>query len=219
MSDTIGLMNSSESAYNYIKTRIIRGEYKPSEKLVEMQLAKEIGVSRNTIKNALLMLQKENLVDIEKNKGAKIKSFTLEEVLNYLEIREVLEGVIAKSAALHISAERLNELELILKKMESLIEQKKLDEYSQMNKVFHKVIYDSSMNQQAVDMVLVIKDQLLRYHFRTILIPGRTESSLGEHKEILEALKARDPERADQAIRKHISHVKETVENFYQFLI
>ena len=219
MNSSSSLMNSTDSAYTYIKNRILEGIYKPSEKLVETQLAKEIGVSRNTLKNALLILEKENLIEIEKNKGAKIKSFSLEEIKNFLEIREALEGIIAKTAAANISNENIGKLESILNQMKCLLEQDKFDDYSQMNKVFHQVIYDCSKNQQAVEMVLVIKAQLTRYHFRTILIPGRTKSSLEEHTEIVEALKARDPERADAALRNHIAHVRKTVESYYQFLI
>jgi len=212
-------MNQTETTYSYIKTRILEGILKPSEKLVESQLAKEIGVSRNTLKNALLILEKENLVEIEKNKGAKVKAFTLDEITNFLDIREALEGVIVKSVAVHITDESICELESILNKMEALIKDNKLDEYSQMNRAFHDIIYKSSKNQQAVDLVLMIKAQLMRYQFRTILVPGRTDNSLQEHKEIFNALKLKDGERAEVAIKKHISHVKETIENYFQFLI
>lgn len=219
MSNSIELMNQTETTYSYIKTRILEGILKPSEKLVESQLAKEIGVSRNTLKNALLILEKENLVEIEKNKGAKVKAFTLDEITNFLDIREALEGVIVKSVAVHITDESICELESILNKMEALIKDNKLDEYSQMNRAFHDIIYKSSKNQQAVDLVLMIKAQLMRYQFRTILVPGRTDNSLQEHKEIFNALKLKDGERAEVAIKKHISHVKETIENYFQFLI
>lgn len=219
MSSSVELMNPTESAYSYIKSRILEGTYKPSEKLVESQLAKTIGVSRNTLKNALVILEKENLIEIEKNKGAKVKSFSLDEIKNYLEIREGLEGIIIKSAALTISEDTISELESIVIKMEELIKQNELDEYSKMNRVFHDIIYKASKNQQAVNLVLMIKAQLTRFHFRTILVPGRTESSMQEHKEILEALKNHDSEKAEVAIKKHISHVRETIETYYQFLI
>ena len=80
-----------DKAYEYIKTRIMDGRFHPSQKLIENDLAQSIGASRNTIKKALLKLEQENLVILEPNKGAKIKAFELQEIKNYLEIREVLE--------------------------------------------------------------------------------------------------------------------------------
>ncbi|MDC3424217.1 GntR family transcriptional regulator [Aquibacillus sp. 3ASR75-11] len=219
MSTTSNMLNTTDKAYTYIKKKIMNGDYKPSEKLVESQLATDIGVSRNTIRNALVILQKENLIEMEKNKGAKIKAFTLEEINNYLEIRLALEGVIGRSVAANISDDSIEQLEQILQEMEDLISKKKYDDYSKLNKKFHRVIYESAKNQQAVQMVLVIKTQLLRFHLRTILVPGRSDSSLKEHTEILTALKERDQDRAEKALKEHISHVKETINNYYQFLI
>ena len=91
-------MKQTDAAYHYMKDKILDGTFKPAQKLVETQLAELIGVSRNTVKKALLKLEQENLVALEVNKGATIKSFTLEEILNYLEIQELLDGLVVKSA-------------------------------------------------------------------------------------------------------------------------
>ncbi len=208
-----------ETAFQFIKEKILDGSYKPSQKLIESELSQTIGVSRNTIKKALLKLEQENLVKIEENKGATIKSFTLEEVVHYLEIREVLEGLVAKTAALHLQDSGLDKLENILQKMEMKLQSNELEEYSSFNRQFHQVIYDSSPNVPAVQMINMIKTQLLRYHFRTVLVPGRSEQSIKEHKAIFEALKAHDGQMAEQAVKLHISHVRETIEKNFSYLI
>jgi DNA-binding GntR family transcriptional regulator len=100
------MSNQTELAYDFIRQRILDGTYRPAQRIVETQLAETIGVRRNTIKKALLKLEQDNLITIEENKGATIKSFTLDEVMNYMEIREVLEGFIAKKAAKCISDEK-----------------------------------------------------------------------------------------------------------------
>ncbi|XCS10773.1 GntR family transcriptional regulator [Aeribacillus pallidus] len=79
-------------AYEYIKERIMNGAFLPSQKLNESELSNQIGVSRNTVKKALFKLEQECLVDMEENKGATVKSFTVKEVVNYFEIRELLES-------------------------------------------------------------------------------------------------------------------------------
>ena len=213
------MSKQTDAAYQYIKQRILEGSYKPAQKLNESELSEAIGVSRNTVKKALLSLQQENLVEIEDNKGASVKSYTLEEVKNYLEIREVLEGLVARKAAGNISDEDLNEMEQILERMYLCIQENRLDEYSKSNQEFHKVIYMTSKNDEAVEMITIIRTQLIRYHFRTILVPGRTQESYKDHKRILEALKARDGKLAEEAVRDHIANVRNTIEKNYNYLI
>lgn len=213
------MSKQTDTAYQYIKQRILEGSYKPAQKLNESELAEAIGVSRNTAKKALLSLQQENLVRIEDNKGAFVKSYTLEEVKNYLEIREVLEGLVARKAAANISDEELNELERILAWMLLCIQENRLDDYSASNQEFHKVIYTTSKNEEAVEMINIIRTQLIRYHFRTILVPGRTQASYQDHLKILETLKARDGKLAEEAVRNHIANVRITIEKNYSYLM
>ncbi|PGV52466.1 GntR family transcriptional regulator [Bacillus sp. AFS037270] len=209
----------TEVAYQFIRQKIMDGTFMPSQKLVESELSELIGVSRNTIKKALLKLEQENLVSLEENKGATIKSFTLDEIINYLEIREVLEGLIAKSAALNISDAKLLQLEETLEKMKEHLDNNRFDEYSKCNHLFHNIIYESSTNSQAVDMVNKIKTQLQRLRFKTILVPGRTQESFKEHQKILNALKEKDAKWAEDAVKFHVSNVRQTIVEHYSFLV
>jgi DNA-binding GntR family transcriptional regulator len=195
------------------------GTYYPSQKLNESDLSEIIKVSRNTLKKAFMKLEQENLVKIEKNKGATIKSFSLDEIMNYLEIREVIEGLVARKTAENISDLHLETLEGILDKMQEHIQTNQFDEYSKCNKAFHDIIYNASENPQAIEMIKVIKTQLQRVHFKTILVPGRKEDSLKEHNQILEALKKRDEKEAEEAVKFHISQIRNTIKNNYVYLV
>ncbi len=206
-------------AYNFIKERILNNTFLPSQKLNESDLSKEIGVSRNTVKKALLKLEQEHLVETEENKGATVKAYTLEEVANYFEIREVLEALIIKSAAIQIADEKLLQLEEVFNQMEAYLNEGKYDDYSSLNKEFHNIIYSASANKKAVMMVNMIKSQLQRYHLRTILVPGRNEHSCEEHRAIVTALKNRDSEAAMKAIQTHIANIRKTIEENYSFLM
>ncbi|KLR75424.1 GntR family transcriptional regulator [Geobacillus zalihae] len=206
-------------AYEYIKERIMNGTFLPSQKLNESELSAQIGVSRNTVKKALFKLEQEHLVDMEENKGATVKSFTVKEVSNYFEIREALEGLIIRSAVERLTEEDLRQMEEICEKMETYLDMGDFEEYSQLNKRFHDTIYRASDNQQAVEMVNLIKGQLLRYHLRTILIPGRKENSAKEHQQIYRALKERNAEEAENAVRRHIANIRKTIEEHFAFLV
>lgn len=213
------LRRSAEIAYEFMKERILDGVYHPSQKLIEQELAEEIGVSRNTVKKALLKLEQENLVVLEKNKGATIKSFSLDEISNYLKIREVLEGLIAADAAKNMTDEDIARLETILSEMKHNLQTMQFDAYSQGNLNFHDVIYDASNNQQAVEMVRIIKQQLKRVHFKTILVPGRNENSFEEHDAILTALRSRDAALAEIQLKKHVANVRHTIIEHYNVLM
>lgn len=213
------MSGQTDTAYTYIKQKILEGEFRPAQKLTELQLSEAIGVSRNTVKKALLKLEQENLVTVEDNKGASIKSFTLDEVINYLEIREVLEGLVARAVAKSITDSELKQLKAILGTMTTSIENMKLDEYSKANKAFHSLIYSLAKNKQAVELINIISTQLIRYQFRTILVPGRTKGSYQEHQEIFDALSAHDEKRTEEAIRNHVSNVRQTIQDHYHYLI
>lgn len=212
-------MAQADLAYRYIKEKILNGDLKPAEKLIETQLAESIGVSRSTVKKALLKLEQENLVVIELNKGASVKSFTLEEIINYMEIQAVLEGLIIDSAVSNISEKELKKLGSILQQMKSYIEEQQFEEYSSCNKKFHDVIYSVAQNKQAIEMIKQIKTQLLRYRFRTVLVPGRSGNSYQEHQAIYQAFADRDSKKARAAVQEHIRKVQETIQLHYRYLI
>jgi DNA-binding GntR family transcriptional regulator len=213
------MSNKIEEAYRYIKSKIMDNTYPPTHRLVESQLAEEIGTSRNTIRQSFLKLEREKLVVIVGNKGTYVKHFALEEVLNILEIRELLEGLITVSAVDNITDDEIDTLHQILMAMEQCIKDNRFDDYSEGNKKFHNVIYNASNKQEAVELVRTIKTQLVRHQFRTVLVAGRNLDSIKEHKEIFDALKRRNKEDAENAIRTHIRNVANTISQYYKFLI
>jgi DNA-binding GntR family transcriptional regulator len=212
------MKRANEVAYEYIKGRILNGTYHPAQRLMEAQLAEEIGVSRNTIKKALLRIQQEKLITVEDNKGATICSLSIEEVLDYYEVRESLEMIIAAHAAVKITTDDLVRLKNVFKNMQNYMEQKRFAEYSALNKEFHKIIYDASEKLIAVEMVIGIRAQLNRFQMRTMFVPGRAEESMREHKDILKSMQLHDPKMAQETISLHIRNVAETIKKYQQLL-
>jgi len=204
----------NQIAYEYIKSRILDGTYRPAERLVESQLAEEIGVSRNTVKKVLLPIEQERLLVIEDNKGAHVLSLTIEEIQEYYEIRKSLEVLVVRAAVDHISEEAIAQMELILNEMEELRANENFDAYSKHNRMFDEIIYEASKKNIAVEMIRGIKTQLTRFQFRTMVAPGRADNSIIEHRALLEGFKARDKDAVTRAIVLHIDNVSETISRF-----
>jgi DNA-binding GntR family transcriptional regulator len=202
----------SEHAYEYLRDAITRGRYTPNQRLVEADLVETLGVSRVTVRGALLRLEQDGLVEIRPNRGARVRSFTPQEALRVLQVREVVEGLAAALAAERMRPDSLAELGAILRKMESAIRDGDLLLYSTLNGQFHRLILDVA-NHEVVEQVLgTLRHPLIRYQFRTVLVPGRAEQSLGEHRRILQALERGDARSAERAAREHVAHVRTALE-------
>jgi DNA-binding GntR family transcriptional regulator len=186
--------------------------------LTELTLAKELGVSRNTIRKALLKLESEHLVVIEENKRARVRWFSLDEVMQYLEVREVLEGLVARQSAPHLGEADLAEMRTILREMARCLEARDFLQYSQHNWRFHDVIYRVCPNRPAVEMTMAIKQQLKRYNIKTVLIQGRGDDSFGEHTKILAALERRDTDEAEMLMRQHIANMRTVLREHHALL-
>lgn len=211
-------VSQSVTVYEDLKSKIEKGVYSPAESLPEVELATGYGVSRNTIKKVLLMLARDSLVSIERNKSAKVRSYSMKEVLDFLELRSDLEGFIARKAVPVITDAQIAEMERILGEMKRHYEKHELLPYSQRNQQFHQILYDSCPNRTAVEVTLNLKKQMSKYNTKTILIPGRDAQSFAEHSAILDAVKRRDAEAAGSLISSHISNVRQTFQEHYALL-
>ena len=204
--------NPTTKIFESLKRAIIDGEYPPLAPLNEVKLSSHYGVSRNTVKKALLMLENENLVSIELNKGAKVKSVSLEEVKEFLELRATLERFIVGKTVTVIAQADIEKMAEILKTMKQRLQERNLLEYSKHNHIFHEIISNACPNKAAVDMTNRLKILMRRYDSKTILVPGRDARSFEEHSAILKAFQTRDVQSAEKLIEQHIMNVKKTLE-------
>ncbi|HHX53132.1 MAG TPA: GntR family transcriptional regulator [Erysipelothrix sp.] len=208
-------LNRSQIVFNKIKNDILNGVYSPNESLKEVDVSEKYGISRNTLKMILVQLESEGLITIEPNKGAKVRNYSLDEVLDFLVVRSVLEGLIIRLSTEVVSDAVLEEMENTLAIMKGYLDNNDLVSYSKKNQVFHEYIYEACPNQVAVDLVRDLKTQMSKYNTRTILVPGRSDSSYQEHFKILEALKERDALKAQELMETHVLNVQKTFkENF-----
>jgi DNA-binding GntR family transcriptional regulator len=210
--------NPSDAAYDGLRRRIIRGEYLPSQRLVEAQVADDLKVGRYAVRQALARLQAEGLVTLEPNRGATVAAVSLQDAIDTLEAREYLEGAAAALAAERITPAALEALTARLHDLRAALADQAFDRYSETNRHFHAIVYEASGNRSLPQLIDVLKARVARLHLRTVLIPGRSERSLAEHEAILAAIAAHDAPAAEAAARAHIRGLRQTVEQAWDLV-
>jgi DNA-binding GntR family transcriptional regulator len=198
---------SEPDAYAALHAAIVAGRLSPGERLVEGELAERLGYSRGSVRGALLRLGHEGLVVRERNRGARVRRFTLEEAIEILEARAALESLAAGYAALRRTEHEVSELRQLVSEMERLQRAGELLAMSERNAILHRRILEISRHEVALDICSRLHSQVVRFQFRTVLAPGRSTKSLDEHHEIVRAIAGKDRDRAARAMRTHLTHV------------
>lgn len=201
-----------EVAYQQLKRDIMEGVYTPRQRLIETELAQVLGVSRATLRAALLRLHHEGFVEIQPNRGAQVRSFSVEEATRILQVREVLEGLAAAIAAEQMTSAQLAELRDIVAEMEQKLATDDLLGHLPLVGRFHQRIIEAAGNEFVGQFLGMLRAPLIRHQFRVILTPGRKDESLAEHREILTYLERRDAMGAEQAMRRHIAQLRRSLQ-------
>jgi DNA-binding GntR family transcriptional regulator len=194
-----------------LREAIVTGRFQPSERLVEADVARELGVGRSAVRTALARLEHEGLVEHERHRGARVRLVGAREAVEILETRAVLEGLAARHAAVNATPEDVEDLSAILEDMRRRLDAGDLLGASDQNAVLHGRILDISGHATAARVIATLKSQMVRFQYRTILLPGRSERSFGEHRALIDAIAAGDPDAAERAMRTHLSHVAEAL--------
>jgi DNA-binding GntR family transcriptional regulator len=199
------------SAYSALHAAIVTGELSPGERLVEEEVAERLGCSRGAVREAILRLAHDGLVVRQRNRGARVRRFTLEEAIEILEARAALESLSAGYAALRRTEQEARELEALANEMRALHAEGELLIMSERNAVMHRRILEISAHRVSRDICARLNSQMVRFQFRTVLAPGRSQRSMAEHQRIVEAIAAGDRSAAEQAMREHLTNVSEAL--------
>ena len=194
-----------------LREAIITGRLQPNERLIESDLARSMGVSRTMIRTALARLEHEGLVEHERHRGARVRLVDEAEAVEILEARAVLEGLAARLAAQRAARGDVSELKTILRTMARLRKAGDLLGVSEENARLHRRIIEISGHATAARLIATLNSQMVRFQYRTILLPGRGERSLAEHTAIVHAISAGDPAGAEAAMQTHLSHVADAL--------
>jgi DNA-binding GntR family transcriptional regulator len=188
------------------------GLYTPRQRLVETDIAPALGVSRATLRAVLIRLQHEGLIEIQPNRGAQVRAFSVDEAVQILQVREVLEGLAAALAAEKATPAQLAELHRIMAAMEKTLAADDLLGQLPLADRFHRVIVEAAAHPFIAQFLNMLHAPLLRHQFRIILVPGRKDLSLAEHRDILTCLEQRDAAAAEQAMRRHMAQLRSSLQ-------
>lgn len=205
--------------YQEIKNRIKKRDYLPGDRLVENTLANEFNFSKTPIREALSQLIKEGLLSNEVGKGVSVKRINLLDIINILEIRECLEGYVARKATINIANKQLQKLDNIIQLSEDAICKGDLNMYKHYDIQFHSIIHELAGNNVVVDILKSLEDKFRLVISSTVSFPGRAKESLSEHKKILAAFKERNKDKAEKYTRYHIKDVKNAVIKNWNILV
>ncbi|MFC8427042.1 GntR family transcriptional regulator [Streptomyces sp. NPDC057253] len=202
---------AKQHALAQLRQAILHGEMAPAQRLVENELAEQFGVTRASIRAALIDLEAQGLVERILNRGSRVRVVTVEEAVAITECRMVLEGLCAAKAATLASDEQLAELTELGTAMTKAVADGEPVTYSELNQELHAKVREFSGQRTAVDLLERLNAQLVRHRFQLALRPGRPQHSLNEHLAMIEAIRSRDPQAAEQAVRAHLTSVIEAL--------
>jgi DNA-binding GntR family transcriptional regulator len=202
---------TDDECYVRLREAIMREELLPNERLVEMDLARSLGTGRAAIRTALTRLEQEGLVQRERYRGARVRLISEAEAIEILEVRTALESLAARYAALNATPADCDVLYSLLAEQRHSIEEGDLLASSEVNGRLHQTLLQIARHATATRLLDMLKPQNVRFQYRTILVPGRPWRSHQEHHDIVEAVASHDSDRAEAAMRLHLSHVAEAL--------
>ena len=201
----------ADEGYERLYQAILRGEFQPNERLIEMDLAQLYNVGRAAIRTTLARLEQDGLVEREPNRGARVRAISEEEAVETTEARGVLEGLAIRYAARNVTDDEIAELRAIIGEMETCLAEGDLLGISEGNTRLHNRLLQIANNKTVSRLIERLHIQHLRSQFRLILVPGRPPRSVAEHRAIVEAVASRDPDAAEAAMRYHRANTVETL--------
>ncbi|MDO9228579.1 MAG: GntR family transcriptional regulator [Syntrophales bacterium] len=203
-------ISAREKTYDYLKTNILSGHFIPGERLAEEHLAEELGVSRTPVREALHKLEQEGLIEPLESRGFRVPQDSPEEIEDLFDIRTVLEGYTLKIICERITDEQMAMLEEIIGKADDALRRKRIDEVFQWNTQFHDTLHSLVADKRRFHSLIVnMRKYVLRYRKDTLRNLGAAKRAIDGHRQILLALKLKEPELCERVMRTHIRQSKE----------
>lgn len=187
-----------------IREAILRGQFRPGDKLDQQELADKLGVSRSPIREALRTLVAEDLAIHYPHRGTVVRERTMDELHELLFVRKLLEGAAAKRAAPQIDDNRLKQLEAMIDEAEHSTD---LERILTLNNTFHITLYSAYEQPQMVSLIQSLRNKIAPYNRLYVEQVERKRTAWQEHRRIYEACCHRDGDLAEYEVQQHLEHV------------
>jgi DNA-binding GntR family transcriptional regulator len=198
---------AEERVTDVIRGAIIRGEYAPNQRLIEADLSDTFAASRATVRTALLELANEGLVERLPNKGSRVRAISVDEAIEILEVRIGVEGLCAAKTAAQVTDDEVAEFLRLRQDMIDAVAEGDLVEYARLHQLLDQRVRVLSHHATASAVLGRLHAQSVRHQFKLSSRPQRAKISVLEHAAIIDAIVARDPDAAQEAVRVHLLSV------------
>jgi DNA-binding GntR family transcriptional regulator len=202
------LQRAADVVRETVRGAILAGELAPGTRLREEELARGFAVSRTPVREALQQLGAEGLIELSPHQGGVVASLTVEDVLAIAVVREALEGVSARLAARRATPTQTQRLLALVAAMEAQSDSASPAQLADLNLQFHAELRQAAANRYLDRFLSQIEHAVRRFGQTTYAVPGRKEASIAEHRAIVEAVNARDPDRAEQLAIEHMREAR-----------
>lgn len=200
-----------EIVYEELKRQILVGEIAPGTRMMEVDLADEMGVSRTPVREAIRKLEKEGLVTIEPRRGAYASDISIKDMLDVLEVRQTLEGMAASLAARKVTEEEKRDFIKASKAYNDAVASGNTDEIIKCDELFHQLIVNYSDNKTLETLLSQVQELALRFRYIYYDDFSRYERMPREHEVIEEAILSGDTAKAKVVAENHVANLKEFV--------
>ena len=197
--------------FNTLRQAILRGELKPGERLMEIQLANKLGVSRTPSREAIRKLELEGLVLMIPRKGAEVAEITEKSLRDVLEVRRALEELSVQLACEKITKEEIRELERVAKEFQQVVKSSDITEIAEVDVRFHDIIYTATDNQKLIQLLNNLREQMYRYRVEYLKRDGVFPQLIAEHEAIIRHIENNEKEKATEVMCRHIDNQVEAV--------
>ncbi len=200
-----------EIVYEELKRQILTGRVTPGMRMMEVELAEEMGVSRTPVREAIRKLEKEGLVTIEPRRGAYASEISVKDMVDVLEVREDLEGFAAFLAASNITSSEVAELEVIMENYSDAVRNDDTEKMIAYDEMFHKKIVAATGNKTLMQLSEIVQELALRFRYLYYDHFSRYVNMPIEHKKIIDAISTGDGELARRSANDHVKKLKDFV--------
>ena len=192
--------------FNKLREDILSGKYQDHEELKEVAIGEELGVSRTPVREAFRQLELEGLIQIVPNKGAYVTGITAKDVKDIYMIRSSLEGMCARLATENISEEQLEELEENVYLASFHASKGHMEQMTELDNRFHHILYEACDSKMLEKLLQDFHQYVMRIRKKTLSTKERGIASNEEHRQIMEAIKAKNPDEAQRLANMHMNN-------------
>ena len=192
-------------AFQKLRQAILRGELLPGQRLMEIQLAEQLGVSRTPVREAIRMLEQDGLAVMIPRRGAIVSRISGKNLRDVLEVRRALEELAVVLSCARMTEENYREMKEANQRFAALLDSDDVTAMAEADEAFHDMIYQASDNTRLLQLELQMREQMYRFRLEHLKEKTKREHLVEDPNRIIKALEERDGDKAREAIREHIN--------------